>query len=316
MNVFSNLNAPVEYVDTIDGVGLWIKREDKIHPDVSGNKWRKLKYYLEDFKKSGKSSILTFGGAFSNHLAATAAIGRILGIPTRAIVRGEEVESNPTLDFCRRNKMEIEAISRKKYDIKDDPEFLEAMRINLPDVYIIPEGGKGAHGVMGCTEILDDVDKDFDHICCAAGTATTLTGLMASGYSSNFIGFPAVRANGFLEKAVNRQLFDFHQSFSTKETEQKVVNGDLTVEEKYHFGGYGKMKPELVQFMNRFYAEYGIPLDPVYTSKMMFGILEMIRESHFAKGDKILAIHSGGLQGIKGMNERLKKSGLKIEYEN
>ncbi|MDZ7848921.1 MAG: pyridoxal-phosphate dependent enzyme [Owenweeksia sp.] len=131
MNEFEHLNSPLQHLDSINGVEIWLKREDQIHPHVSGNKWRKLKYYFEDFKNSGKGVILTFGGAFSNHLAATAAAGKMAGIPTKALVRGEEVQHNPTLDFCRQHGMEIEPISRKRYATKDDPEFLQVLEETL-----------------------------------------------------------------------------------------------------------------------------------------------------------------------------------------
>ncbi len=315
MQIFQKLNAPYSYLDTISGVELWLKREDLIHPELSGNKWRKLKYYLEDFRKSGKSVILTFGGAFSNHLAATAALGKIAGIPTKALVRGEEVQHNPTLDFCRAQGMELEAISRKRYATKDDPAFMRLLEETLPGVYAIPEGGKGPLGVKGCTEILEAVPEDFDYIAVAAGTGTTSSGLLLSVHKAQVLCFPALKGGRFLHQAIHRQLLDFQQHFPTVFDEQKLLNTRLRLVEKYHFGGYGKVSSALIDFMNGFYEQYRIPLDPVYTGKLLYGLFDMIKTGEIAKGSKVLAIHTGGLQGIKGMNARLHKQGLKINYE-
>ncbi len=317
MHHFQNLISPLQHLDTINGVEIWLKREDLIHPHVSGNKWRKLKYYLEDFRKSGKTSILTFGGAFSNHLAATAALGKMANIPTKALVRGEEVGSNDTLDFCSEYGMEVEAISRKRYDTKDDPEFLQLMEETLPEVYIIPEGGKGSLGARGCTEILAEVEGGFDYVCSAGGTGTTMAGLLLSGYDSKFMLFPALKGGIFLKRAIAQSILEYEKAFSTELNGKELVNHRLAVAENYHFGGYGKVKPELIEFMNGFYRKYNIPLDPVYTGKMMYGIFEMIENGEFATGTKLLAVHTGGLQGIKGMNKRLEKSGKrKMDYED
>lgn len=315
MNIFQNLNSPLQQLDTINGVELWLKRDDLIHPEVSGNKWRKLKYYLEDFKKSGKEVILTFGGAFSNHLAATAAIGEMAGITTKALVRGEEVTSNPTLDFCRRCGMEIEAISRKRYETKDEPEFRRMMEEALPDVYVIPEGGKGALGMRGCLELMDEVDQNFDVVACVGGTGTTMAGILKSSYKAGYLLFPALKGGIFLERAIYRQLSDFEKLFSTVGIGKNEAIDRLEIEENYHFGGYGKVQPELIAFMNHFFEKYGVALDPVYTGKMLFGLIERINRGDFEEGTRILAIHTGGLQGIKGMNERLKHKNLKINYE-
>ncbi len=292
-----------------------MKRDDQIHPKVSGNKWRKLKYYLEDFRKSGKEVILTFGGAFSNHLAATAALGKMTGIPTKALVRGEEVSSNPTLDFCRNCGMEIEAIPRKRYDSKDDPEFLKMMEETLPKVYIIPEGGKGVLGMRGCADIVKELPGGLDVICCSGGTGTTMAGMLTADYPAQFELYPALKGGIFLKRAIDGYLADYQRAFSTKGHGKKVRMERLSIVENYHFGGYGKTRPELIDFMNDFYDRYGIPLDPVYTGKMMFGIMEGLEQRKWEPGTKIVAIHTGGLQGIKGMNQRLQKSGNTLHYE-
>lgn len=316
MNAFSALHAPLQYIDTLKGVELWLKREDLIHPKVSGNKWRKLKYYLEDFQQSGKTMILTFGGAFSNHLAATAALGKMMGIDTKALVRGEEVHQNPTLDFCRAQGMVIDTLSRKKYATKDDAEFQAALAEHLPYVYVIPEGGKGPLGLKGCTEILEAVPPGFDVVCCAGGTGTTMAGLLAGGYQAHFTLYPALKGGHFLRRAIAIALDAYARVFSTSDHGKMTHPERLSIVEDHHFGGYGKTRPALIRFMNDFYAKYKVPLDPVYTGKMMFGIMEGIQRGQWPEGTKILALHTGGLQGIKGMNARLKKSGDLLLYED
>jgi 1-aminocyclopropane-1-carboxylate deaminase len=313
MHEFSKLNAPVQKLATIKGVELWVKRDDLIHPEVSGNKWRKLKYYLKDFRASGKESILTFGGAFSNHLAATAALGKLTNIPTKALVRGEEVIHNPTLDFCRAQGMEVESISRKRYATKDDPEFLNLLATELPQVYVIPEGGKGPLGLQGCTEILDKQEA-FDYVAVSAGTGTTAAGIITHKSCKKLLCFSSLKGGHFLRQAIKRQLLDYQLRFSTAIDEEKLLEERFLLVEKYHFGGYGKVQPELIQFMNKFYKDYQLALDPVYTGKLFFGLLDQIDHGFFQEGSSVLAIHTGGLQGINGMNERLLKKGLKIDY--
>ena len=316
MQEFHNLNSPLRHLGNYREVDIWLKREDLIHPHISGNKWRKLKYYLRDFRASGKKVILTFGGAFSNHLAATAALGKMAGIPTKALVRGQEVQSNPTLDFCREQGMEIEAIPRKRYATKDEFEFLQLMEEKLPEVYIIPEGGKGPLGTKGCTEILEDVDESFHYICASAGTGSTMAGLLLSEYPARFLCFPALKGAVFLKRAIVQQVMDFKGAFSTGVDEKLLVDGRLEVAENYHFGGYAKVSDELIEFVNSFYEKHEVPLDPVYTGKMMYGIFDMIEKGKIPAGSKLLALHTGGLQGIKGMNERLRKQGKEvINYE-
>lgn len=314
---FEHLNSPVQKVTELAGVEIWMKRDDLIHHEVSGNKWRKLKYYLEDFKTSGKEVILTFGGAFSNHLAATAALGRMAEIPTRALVRGDEEVSNATLDFCRDCGMQIEKISRRDYAERDNPQFLRSLAETLPEVYLIPEGGKGPLGTKGCTEILDETTRQFNIIACAAGTATTAAGLLMSLHEQDLWVFPALKGGKFMRPAIERWLLDYQLHFSTELDEKNLVNQHLSIVDNYHFGGYARINEELVDFMNSFYQNFGIPLDPVYTSKMLYGIFDMISKDQVPPGSRILALHTGGLQGINGMNERLRKSGSKlIDYEN
>ena len=315
MQYFKSLNAPLQKLATIKGVELWVKREDLIHEKVSGNKWRKLKYYVKDFLDSDKTVLLTFGGAFSNHLVATAALGNLANIPTKALVRGEEVQHNATLDYCREQGMEIEAITRKRYDLKDSAAFLALLESHLPEVYVVPEGGKGALGVKGCREILDEVEEEFDFIAVSAGTGTSAAGLLLHPKCKKLLCFSALKGGAFLRRAIYEQLAVYEARFSTGVNGEKLVNEGLILQENYHFGGYAKVNEVLIDFMHNYYEKYGLKLDPVYTAKLFYGLEDMIERGMFKTGDKILAIHTGGLQGIAGMNERLKKKGLKIDYE-
>ncbi|WP_299526325.1 1-aminocyclopropane-1-carboxylate deaminase/D-cysteine desulfhydrase [Winogradskyella sp.] len=292
-------NIPIE---NDKGVSLYVKREDLIHPFISGNKYRKLKYNLEEAKYKGQNTLLTFGGAYSNHIAATAYAGKISGFKTIGLIRGNELESevevNPTLKFAHSNGMQFKFISRESYRQKAEEEFLDKLKSEFGSFYLIPEGGTNALAVKGCEEILQKNDYRFDFICCCVGTGGTISGLInTSGGNQKILGFPALK-DDFLRQDIRR--------FATKE------NWDLIND--YHFGGYGKIKPELVAFINRFKKNYDVPLDPVYTGKMMYGIFDLMAKDFFPKQSKILAIHTGGLQGIEGMNLKLKQKGwLQIE---
>lgn len=314
LDPFERINSPTQYIDTVHGVEIHMKRDDLIHPDVSGNKWRKLKYHYRAFRQSHKEVMLTFGGAFSNHIAATAALGKMYGFKTKALVRGEEITSNATLDFCRSCGMEIETLSRKQYDARDNPEFLALLTQTLPEVYLVPEGGKGVQGMRGCMDIMDEVNDSFDMVCVAGGTGTTMAGIMCSGYKTGFHLFPALKGGAFLRAAIQKHIVDFGSELSTQGLGKVSTRSGLFLQNDYHFGGYGKVQAELIHFMNEFYGKYGIPLDPVYTGKMMYGIYDLIKNGKIKAGTRMLAIHTGGLQGIKGMNERLQKRGLEIKY--
>lgn len=314
-SIFKNLYAPLQFIDKINGVELWMKREDLIHKEVSGNKWRKLKYFLQDFNQNEKTEILSFGGAYSNHILALASLGNQLGLKTRGIIRGEEV-SNPTLDACEEMGMEILKISRSDYKKRDEDQFINDLKERFPMAYFIPEGGKDPLGMLGCSEIMKEIDPNFDVVACSSGTGTTFSGLLASGFNSKFIMFPALKGAEFLRKDIEDMFTQFRKLFLTNDLGKKLELPEFYMEKNYHFGGYGKVKEELIEFMNDFYDSYSIPLDPVYTGKMLFGLVDQIKKDHFPKGSKVLCIHTGGLQGIRGMNERLDQKGLKtLRYE-
>ncbi|TGV01371.1 1-aminocyclopropane-1-carboxylate deaminase/D-cysteine desulfhydrase [Flavivirga rizhaonensis] len=294
-----SINQPINLPNSKE-IELFIKREDEIHPVVSGNKYRKLKYNLLEAKKERFNTLLTFGGAFSNHIAAVASAGNLLGFKTIGVIRGEELEhkilENETLSFAKQNGMEFKFVSREAYRNKTSEAFLAKLKDTFNDFYLIPEGGTNALAVKGCEEILTETDEAFDYICCAVGTGGTISGLInCSKLSQQVLGFPALKGD-FLQQDISK--------FVTK------TNWDLITD--YHFGGYAKINDELVAFINEFKELNKIPLDPVYTGKMIFGIFDLINKGYFKKGSKVLAIHTGGLQGIKGMNRVLKNKNLPI----
>ena len=281
-------------------ITLHIKREDLIHPFVSGNKFRKLKYNLLQAKAEKKSKLITFGGAFSNHIAAVAFAGKENNFATIGIIRGEELASkiseNPTLTFAQNCGMKFEFVTREVYKTKTTLTFIEDLEERHGDFYLVPEGGTNSHAVKGCEEILTDVDYDFTHICCAIGTGGTISGLINSANSNQkIIGFPALKGD-----------------FLSDDIRKFVTNSNWELQLDYHFGGYAKINEELIRFINDFYKQTNIPLDPVYTGKMMFGIVDLINKGYFPKGAKIIAIHTGGLQGIEGMNRNLKNKNLPL----
>lgn len=288
------------------GIELFIKREDLLHPLISGNKFRKLKYNLREAALKDSKVLLTFGGAFSNHIVAVAAAGKENGFKTVGIIRGEElfdqIDNNPSLSLAKKLGMEFEFISRTHFRSKDDIAFINDLIAKYGgSVYVIPEGGTNEHAIKGCEEILSESDNNFDFVCLPVGTGGTISGIINSAQTNQqIIGFSSLKGDF---------LSDVICNFVSK------TNWKLNTD--YHFGGYGKVTDDLISFLNQFYQKTNIPLDPVYTGKMMFGVLDLIEKGFFPKNSKILAIHTGGLQGIKGMNQMLsnKKKNL-IQYEN
>jgi len=235
--------------------------------------------------------ILTFGGAFSNHIAATAAAGKEHGFDTIGIIRGEEAaELNPTLTFAKECGMQLHFVARSLYQNKEELNAYVAEHFSSKKYYLIPEGGSNELGIIGCKEITKDIPIDFDVVCCPCGTGSTLTGIILSlKEHQKAIGFQVLKGENYIKTEVGNWLKYF-----------KSGNKNWEINEAFHFGGYAKLKPELLNFMLQFEKENAIPLDYVYTGKMVFGIMELIKEGKFKKGDKIIAIHTGGLQGNKG----------------
>ncbi len=282
-------------------IQLFVLREDLIHPTISGNKWRKLFYNLQEAKSDGKNQLLTFGGAYSNHIAATAAAGKEFGFKTVGIIRGEEhLSLNPTLQLAVDNGMELKYISRSLYkEEKYNASFLQEMKVEFGDFYLVPEGGSNAFAVKGCTEIINNIDIDYDIICCACGTGGTIAGIIAAANETKeIIGFPALKGGAFLQNDIQQLLADYQQQFVVE-----INNKDWRLVADYHFGGYAKITSELTDFINDFYQQQNIPLDLIYTGKMLFGILHLAKTTAFFNGKKIVAIHTGGLQGNRGFDK-------------
>lgn len=299
MNTF-NQTIPISFAN----VTLVIKRDDLIHPIVSGNKFRKLKYNLRQAKAENLGTLLTFGGAYSNHIAAVAFAGKEHGFKTVGIIRGNELQNgfaqNPTLQFAHDCGMQFDFVSRDDYRKKLEVDFIEKLTSKWGRFYMIPEGGTNALAVLGCQEILQEEDSKFDFVCCCVGTGGTISGLINSAQShQKILGFPALKGD-FLTEEICK--------FATNDRWELI--GD------YIFGGYAKISNELVDFINRFLLETGIPLDPIYTGKMVFGVFDLIRRDYFPKDSKILVIHTGGLQGIDGMNIKLQKQNSPILLKN
>ena len=279
-------------------VELYIKREDLIHPFISGNKYRKLKYNLLFAKENNYKKIITFGGAYSNHIAATAYAGMKHGFKTIGVIRGEEliskIEDNPTLKFAQECGMIFEFVTREQFRLKETESFLKEITQKFPNSYVIPEGGTNDLAIKGCLEILSAQDEVFDFICCSVGTGGTISGIINSAFlHQNVLAFPSLKGD-FIQKDISK---------FAKNNNWKVISD-------FHFGGYGKFSNELITFINQFYNDFKIPLDPIYTGKMVFGVMELIKQNYFPKNSKILMIHTGGLQGINGMNLKLKSKNL------
>ncbi|WP_180006961.1 MULTISPECIES: 1-aminocyclopropane-1-carboxylate deaminase/D-cysteine desulfhydrase [unclassified Acinetobacter] len=261
-----------------------IKRLDLIHPQISGNKFFKLKYNLLAARQQGFEKVLTFGGAYSNHIAATAFASHKFGFQSLGMIRGEELAQrplNPTLATAQQFGMQLEFISRNAYRQKDQPDFLQHLQQQYPDFYLIPEGGTNALAVQGCREILTAEDAQCDLICCAVGTGGTFAGLIeASQQHQQLLGFSALKGD-----------------FLTHEVAQLTSKRNWRILDDYCCGGYAKTTPELIQFIQTFEQRYNIPLEQVYTGKMLRGIFDLIDQDKIGPDQKILLIHTGGLQG-------------------
>ena len=271
------------------GIYLYLKRDDLIHPTISGNKWRKLKFVLRDAQEKGWEALLTFGGARSNHLYATAAAGALMGMRTIGIVRGEEYanKNTETLDFCRAQGMYIHAVSREEYRRRTEPGYLKELEGIFNNPYLIPEGGTLPLALPGVAELVSETEVQLGrkptYFAVAAGTGGTAAGLV-SAYAST-LAFSALKNGGFLKK----EILDL--------VDQEETTNYLQLFTDYHFGGYARHKPELLAFMRDFEETHGVPLEHEYTGKMLFGLYDLMEKGFFKKGETIVAIHTGGLQG-------------------
>lgn len=302
-NDFINSKTPVEEIrDPLiknTGIRLLVKREDLNHPFVSGNKWHKLKYNLVAACEDGFDTILTFGGAYSNHIYALAAAGKLFGLNTIGVIRGHEhLPLNPTLSFAVKSGMKIYYIDKDSYRKRNSISFINSLKDRYGKIYIIPEGGTNSLGVKGASEILLNVTENYDYVCCACGTGGTLAGIITKlAGKAQALGFSVLKDGKFLVDDVEKMVF---QS-SGCEYDNWEINLD------YHLGGYAKINSELINFINRFEKINRITIEPIYTGKLFYGIYELIRIGYFNRGITILAIHTGGLQGIAGMEPKIKK---------
>lgn len=294
---FSQINQnppiqPLEHPTAIaKGIDLQVLRLDKTHPEISGNKWFKLKYNLIQAKEQGYSTLLTFGGAYSNHIYAVAAAAKLFGFQSIGVIRGEaHSELNPTLRYATESGMLLKYVDRETYREKTKPQFIENLKSEFGDFYLIPEGGTNSLAIKGAVEIAEAINKTFDYYCLPVGTGGTIAGLISSlENQGQTIGFSSLKGS-FLTDEVSKLLSDF----SNNQFNNWQIDND------YHFGGYAKVKPELLDFIKKTEETLGLMLDPVYTGKMLYGIIEMISHGRFERGSKILAIHTGGLQGRAG----------------
>ncbi|MES2590550.1 MAG: pyridoxal-phosphate dependent enzyme [Bacteroidota bacterium] len=292
------------------GINLFMLRTDLNHTYISGNKLFKLKYNLLEAKKKDCKTILTFGGAFSNHIAATAAAGKEYGFSTIGIIRGEaSAELNPTLEFAVACGMQLQYVSRTLYRNKEELYNYINQQFPEKNIYIIPEGGSNELGIMGCQEITQHITTDFNYVCCPCGTGVTMSGIILSlKEKQQSIGFQILKADGYIKNEVSNWLQTASQNNTIIKSEipDKTFSNNWSINEDYHFGGYARVKSDLTAFIKKFKNSHNIELDYIYTGKMMFGIYDLIKKNHFKRGETILAIHTGGLQGNAGM-ESFKK---------
>lgn len=289
-----DISIPIVQVPLENSITLFMKREDLIHPEISGNKYWKLFYNINKYleQKPEQPFVITFGGAFSNHIAAVAAVGRDLGLSTLGVIRGEELydkwQENPTLKFAQENGMDFRFVTRAEYRNK---EFLtQILEMEFPGALIIPEGGTNKSAVEGVQHMLNDGTKSFDYLCTAVGTGGTVAGLSKFAEDhQKVLGFKAVNDDSLSDSVLN---------LSGKKNFELI---------DAHEGGYGKITDGNIRFINNFSEKSGIQLEPVYTGKMIKKIFELIEDDYFPENCSILAFHTGGLQGIEGANGMLKK---------
>ncbi|KXK38528.1 MAG: 1-aminocyclopropane-1-carboxylate deaminase/D-cysteine desulfhydrase [Saprospiraceae bacterium] len=290
------LPSPIHKVHTLlcelQGIHLWVKRDDLIHEQVSGNKYRKLKYNLTKIKSEGKKQVITFGGAFSNHIHAIAAVCRYEGLDSIGIIRGELDLANPTQKFCIECGMKLIPVPRSSYKLKTESDEIQNIIHQYPEAVVIPEGGTNALALYGVSEVIDEINMEdlptLDYLILACGTGGTTAGLLSSpNLNSCIISISALKSNHLKSEILELA---------------KYQNADkLEVNTDYHFGGYAKYTQELLDFIDDFEVDTGIPLDHIYTGKAMYALMDMIKNGRFDSGTNILFLHTGGLQGKEGL---------------
>lgn len=284
---------PDWYQDYVEEVSML--RLDVIHPVVSGNKWYKLQYYLKAAQQAGADGILTFGGAYSNHLVATAAAAQASRVKSIGIVRGMHAAETqtPTLIECVSFGMQLIFVTKEEYDRKYDADYHAALNGKYKGYYIVDEGGAGELGIKGSETITRYIPESYTHICVSSGTGTTLCGIRrALNEHVNVSGYVPMKGGAYISKDINNYL-------------PAHLHNCYTLFDDWHFGGFGKKNDELVEFMNAFYQANKIPLDMVYTAKMMFGIRQQLAAGYFPENARILCVHTGGLQGNSTIKDKL-----------
>lgn len=286
---FSPEQALISSLSEEKGIKIFIKRDDMIHPYISGNKWRKLKYLLIKARDENKDHLVTFGGTWSNHILATAAAAAQFKFKSTAYIRGDKVD-NPILSLCKLFGMNIHFVTRDEY--KNKEELFERHHYNDPSSFFINEGGYSIEATRGCEEIISELTESYDHIFAACGTGATLAGLAKGASKSqpkaHIHGIPVLKGGDSIETAVHNLC----------------PGVKINLHTDYHFGGYAKTKPELIEFIKSFCKETGILIEPVYTGKLFFAVMDLISKNHFKKGEHILVLHSGGLTGFLGQQSK------------
>lgn len=284
------------------GIELSVARLDLVDPQISGNKWFKLKYNLIEALNQGATHIVSFGGAYSNHLHALAAACFRLGLKSTAVLRGELVTPlNPTLHDCKSWGMEFLPVTRTQYREKSSPQFIQQLHDQLGAFYLVPEGGSNALAVKGVAEVVPAIVAEigvFDYLCCGVGSGGTLSGLIAgAGSPVKCIGYSAIKGGQYIEGQIKELLAQYQMSDGSIDDESVVVD----IVHDYHFGGFAKVQPELISFMTWFESSFDIPLEHVYTAKMLYGLFDQIKAGRFSRGQRIVALHTGGLQGRRAI---------------
>jgi len=272
-------------------IQLYVKREDLIHPVIGGNKWRKLKYNIDALQQNKTNTVLSFGGAYSNHIYALAGAGQLFNFNTIGVIRGEPCEPlNPTLAYAKKAGMHLHYVSRQEYRLKETADFIENLKYQFGDFLLIPEGGSNELALPGCAEIITELDEQldglYDTVCLPCGTAGTLSGLISSKTEKKLLSIAVLKGADFLHENVN-QLLD---------TKTDAKNEAWEINLNYHFNGYAKYTPELINFISGFKQVFKIDIEPVYSGKMFYGLFDLIRNDYFVEGSTVVALHTGGMQ--------------------
>ncbi len=280
-------------------VSLFILREDQNHPLLSGNKLRKMKYNLLKAEQEGHKTLLTLGGAYSNHIHATAAAGNLFGLNTIGIIRGEPTKPlNPTLTFARKQGMVLHYVKRDSYRERYNQDFKAALHRQFGSFYFLPEGGSNELAIPGCREMVEEIEQDFDYICTPVGSGGTLAGIISGLKPHQFaIGFVVLKQGEYLKE----QIIQLRSSAGEKTADNWQLSHD------YHFNGFARFNDSLIRFINNFKACHSIQLEPIYSGKMLFGVWDLIKKGYFKPGSRIVAVHTGGLQALEGFRLRFGK---------